>query len=251
MKRIPYDFDMIYDDWMIIETLDIKKSDVIKDMFKYVELKYSQSTDEESEKEYDYFLQKALAAHQKLAMMYFAEYNIHNVKSDFESTQNMEIPALYGVGKTQLLFYVESMILFARNALDVAATVYSKLILNRRTDSYNEFSKRILSSDDPLLKELKTYLENHSNDTLSAFRLLCGTEKGRALRDIIVHQANINLQYLEYKENSDKERLFLILKDTYPIDFNNFVLVFLEDVEELFIKTNNCLKIKVESTLKK
>ena len=143
------------------------------------------------------------------------------------------------------------MILFARNALDVAATVYSKLILNRRTDSYNEFSKRILSSDDPLLKELKTYLENHSNDTLSAFRLLCGTEKGRALRDIIVHQANINLQYLEYKENSDKERLFLILKDTYPIDFNNFVLVFLEDVEELFIKTNNCLKIKVESTLKK
>mgnify|MGYP003312615515 CR=1 FL=1 len=251
MKRIPYDFDMIYDDWMIIETLDIKKSDVIKDMFKYVELKYSQSTDEESEKEYDYFLQKALAAHQKLAMMYFAEYNIHNVKSDFESTQNMEIPALYGVGKTQLLFYVESMILFARNALDVAATVYSKLILNRRTDSYNEFSKRILSSDDPLLKELKTYLENHSNDTLSAFRLLCGTEKGRALRDIIVHQANINLQYLEYKENSDKERLFLILKDTYPIDFNNFVLVFLEDVEELFIKTNNCLKVKVESTLKK
>ena len=251
MKRIPYDFDMIYDDWMIIETLDIKKSDVIKDMFKYVELKYSQSTDEESEKEYDYFLQKALAAHQKLAMMYFAEYNIHNVKSDFESTQNMEIPALYGVGKTQLLFYVESMILFARNALDVAATVYSKLILNRRTDSYNEFSKRILSSDDSLLKELKTYLENHSNDTLSAFRLLCGTEKGRALRDIIVHQANINLQYLEYKENSDKERLFLILKDTYPIDFNNFVLVFLEDVEELFIKTNNCLKVKVESTLKK
>lgn len=250
MKRIPYDFDMIYDDWMIIETLDIKKSDVIKDMFKYVELKYSQLTDEESEKEYDYFLQKALAAHQKLAMMYFAEYNIHNVKSDFESTQNMEIPALYGVGKTQLLFYVESMILFARNALDVAATVYSKLILNRRTDSYNEFSKRILSSDDPLLKELKTYLENHSNDTLSAFRLLCGTEKGRALRDIIVHQANINLQYLEYKENSDKERLFLILKDTYPIDFNDFVSVFLEDVEELFIKTNNCLKVKVESTLK-
>lgn len=250
MTRIPYDFDMIYDDWMIIGTLDIKKSDVIKDMFKYVELKYSQSTDEESEKEYDYFLQKALAAHQKLAMMYFAEYNIHNVKSDFESTQNMDIPALYGVGKTRLLFYVESMILFARNALDAAATVYSKLILNRRTDSYNEFSKRIFSSDDPLLKELKTYLENHSNDTLSAFRLLCGTEKGRALRDIIVHQANINLQYLEYKENSDKERLFLILKDTYPIDFNSFVSVFLEDVEELFIKTNNCLKTKVESTLK-
>ena len=250
MKRIPYDFDMIYDDWMIMGTLEIKKSNVIKDMFAYVQLKYSQSNDEESEKEYNYMLQKALAAHQKLAMMYFAEYNIHDVKSAFESTQNMECPALYGVGKTQILFYVESMILFARNALDVAATVYSKLIFNKRTDSYNEFSKRVISSNDSSLTELKTYLENHSDNTLSAFRLLCGTEKGRALRDIIVHQSNIKLEYLEYKENSEKERLFLILKDTEPIDFNYFVTTFLEEVEELFSKTNNCLKATVENSLK-
>ena len=195
-------------------------------------------------------LQKALAAHQKLAMMYFAEYNIHDVKSDFESTQNMECPALYGIGKTQILFYVESMILFARNALDVAATVYSKLIFNKRTDSYNEFSKRVISSNNSLLTELKSYLENHSGNTLSAFRLLCGTEKGRALRDIIVHQSNIKLAYLEYKENSEKERLFLILKDTEPVDFNCFITTFLEEVEELFSKTNNCLKATVENSLK-
>lgn len=250
MKRIPYDFDMIYDDWMIMGTLEMKKSNVIKDMFSYVQLKYSQSNDEESEKEYNYLLQKALAAHQKLAMMYFAEYNIHDVKSDFESTQNMECPALYGIGKTQILFYVESMILFARNALDVAATVYSKLIFNKRTDSYNEFSKRVISSNNSSLTELKTYLENHSGNTLSAFRLLCGTEKGRALRDIIVHQSNIKLEYLEYKENSEKERLFLILKDTEPVDFNCFITTFLEEVEELFSKTNNCLKATVENSLK-
>ena len=241
------DFDMIYDDWMVFGTIDIKKSNAIKEMFECVALKYEHLDDDESNREYDYLLQKALAAHQKLAMMFFAEYNIHEAKSNFESTQNMTCPVLYGVGRTQILFYVESMILFARNALDVAATIYSKLILERRSDSFNDFSKRIIDADNPLFVDLKTYFENNSNNKLHAFRLLCGSERGRALRDIIIHQANIKLEYFEYKENSEKERLFLLLKDVPPIDFDAFVAGFLEDIEEIFSKTNACLKKVIES----
>ena len=247
MSKIPYDFDMVYDDWMVFGTIDIKKSDAIKEMFESVILKYECLDDYENNTEYNYLLQKALAAHQKLAMMYFAEYNIHEAKSNFEGTQNMTCPVLYGVGRTQILFYVESMILFARNALDVAATVYSKLILERRSDSFNDFSKRIIDANNPLLVDLKTYFENNSNNTLHAFRLLCGSERGRTLRDIIIHQANIKLEYFEYKENSEKERLFLLLKDVPPIDFDAFVAGFLEDIEEIFSETNACLKKVIES----
>ena len=243
-----YDFDMIYDDWMVFGTFDIKKSNAIKEMFESINLKYANLNDDESNKEYNYLLQKSLAAHQKLAMMYFAEYNIHEVKSNFESTQNMTCPVLYGVGRTQIIFYVESMILFARNALDVAATIYSKLILNRRSDSFNDFSKRIIASEDPLLGDLKKYFEGNSGKTLHAFRLLCGTEKGRALRDIIIHQSNIKLEYLEYKENSEKERLFLMLKDVAPIDLEYFIANFLEEIEEIFSVANTCLKNVVKST---
>lgn len=32
MSKIPYDFDMVYDDWMVFGTIDIKKSDAIKEM---------------------------------------------------------------------------------------------------------------------------------------------------------------------------------------------------------------------------
>lgn len=247
VSRMPYDFDMIYDDWMVFGTLDIKKSNAIKEMFDCVILKYANSDDDESNKEYNYLLQKALAAHQKLAMMYFAEFNIHEAKTDFEGTQNMNCPALYGLGRTQILFYVESMILFARNALDIAATIYSKLILNRRIDSFNDFSKRIMASDNPLYEDLKTYFEDNTDNTIHAFRLLCGSERGRALRDIIIHQSNIRLEYLEYKENSEKERLFLILKDVDPIDLDYFISTFLEEIEEIFSATNICLKSVVGS----
>lgn len=54
-------------------------------------------------------------------MMLYAKDKFIEVKEDFESTHNMDIPAFYGMGKTGLLFYFESMIVFARNALDVAA----------------------------------------------------------------------------------------------------------------------------------
>lgn len=154
--------------------------------------------------------------------------------------QNMESPALYGMGKNKILFFLESMIVFVRNALDIAATIYSDLFFDKRMDSFNDFSKRIIRSDNAQFKELKEYFIKYTDDGLCAYRLLCGSEHGRALRDIIIHQANVKLVYDEYKENSEKERLFLMLKDEPLIDLDEFVCNFIEEVEDILRVTTEC-----------
>ena len=229
------EFDLVYDDWMIMDNVELEKSYAAKELFQCVIKKYGDTS--ETKEKVDYLYEKALVLNQKLSMMLYAKYNIFKVKSDFESTQNMEIPALYGIGKTRILFYLESMIVFARNALDVAATVYSDLLLDKRLDSFNDFSKKIMKSTDTQLQSLKEYFLKNSDDGLCAYRLLCGSEKGRALKDIIIHQANVNLIYSEYRENSEKERLFLILKNEPLVDLDDFVHSFISEVEEIFSLT--------------
>lgn len=233
------EFDMVYDDWMIERTIEIKKTKSAKDLFRCALLKYQDKEDDNAKEKLSFLYDKALVLQQKLSMMNYAEYNIHNIKAEFENTQNMEIPALYGMGKTIILFYFESMIVFARNALDVAATIYADLFFDKRTDSFNDFSKWILNTEKAEIMPLKKYL-NNSNNNLCVYRLLCGSQKGRALRDIIIHQTNVKLVYSEYKENSEKERLFLQLKNMPLIDLDLFVLTFIDEVEELFNITNKC-----------
>lgn len=236
---------MLYDDYMICDNIKMKRSYIAKDVLKCVEMKYHVSNDDK----FGYLYDKVLTVHQKLSMMMFAEFNLHKEKENFESTQNMDIPTLYGMGKTIILFYFESMLLFARNALDVAATVYSDLMFDKRTDSFNELSKWIIKSGDMLLEDLKQYLVSSRGNGLSAFRLLCGSQRGRALRDIIVHQANVKLEYYEYKDNCEKEHLFLLLKDMEPIDFDWFVSGFIDDIEKLFNITTLCCQKYLEKKM--
>ena len=80
-----------------------------------------------------------------------------------------------------------------------------------------------------MLKKLGNYFRENDEGSFGVFRLLCGSERGRALRDIIVHQANTKLEYYEYKEDSEKERLYLILKDTDPIEFDWFISSFIDE----------------------
>lgn len=234
------DFDIPYSDWTTIGTPKIRKTYVAQDILKCIEEKYGDVENKENHDIINRLINKALTANQKLAMMLFAESKIHEAKQDFESTQNMNFPALCGMGNTQILFYVESMILFARNALDVAANIYSDLFFDKRIDSFNDFSKKIINSDNPILKNLGNHFQKNNEENFCVFRLLCGSEKGRALRDIIIHQANIKLEYYEYKENSEKERLYLILKDTHPIEFDWFVSNFVNEVEDIFNMTTAC-----------
>lgn len=241
MTRFINEFDSMFDDWTTEESIDVEVDSaakyLAKDMMKYVSAKYPASGDDEIKETYYHLFDKALAMQQKLYMMFYAKSKLLIAKHDFEMTQNMNYPALYGLGKTAILFYLESIIIFARCALDTSATIYSDLLFDRRDDSFHSFSKRVIKSDNPSLKELKLYYSELASEKLSAFRLLCGEEKGRALRDIIIHQANINLVYSEYKENCEKEKLFILIKGVEPIDFDWFVEHFIGEVIRLIAHT--------------
>ena len=149
------DFEMIYDDWMVTSGEKINPIILAEELVTYIDQKYPQNISDEIDETYNRFYDKALAMQQKLAMMQYSIHNYHLVKADFESTQNMIIPALYGMGKTKILFYVESAIVFARNSLDVSATIYSDILLNRREDSFNELCKKIDKQDDSIFDDFK------------------------------------------------------------------------------------------------
>ena len=240
------EFSMLYHDWMVSEKIEIEETYVAKDMAMITELKYPGKISKEVDEKFDFMYDKALATHQKLAMMMYAKRKLIDVKSDFEATQNMCVPALYGMGKTRILFYFESMIVFARNALDVAAYVYSDLLFDERIDSFNKFIKKVEKSSDPMLDNLKDFFK-YKDDELSALRLLCGSEKGRAMRDIIVHQANVRMGYYEYKENSEQEHLFLEIKDVEPFDIDAFLSYFTQDVIDILEEANVCCQRKLRS----
>lgn len=112
-----------------------------------VEIKYSCHMNDEN---FEHMYDKALTTHQKLAMMQFFKSKLEEVILDLESTQNRDVPVLYGISKIMILFYCESMIIFARNALDVETYVYGDLLFGTRVDSFNKLIKKVKTSDDSL-----------------------------------------------------------------------------------------------------
>lgn len=241
----------IYEDWM---GEDIPQSNATYEMMDCLDAKYSDCIDTSSfrliddstsddEREYYHLRSKVTACHQKLNMMQYARKKAIECRCEFETTQNMCCPALFGVEKTQILFYAETTVLLARSALDIAAPFFSKLLFGNRTDSFNDLSKKIINETSGKHSALHQYFKTVSNNPSHAFRLLCGVTKGRALRDIIVHQSNIRIHYLEYRENSEKEKLFVIVNDTYPIEFDEFLFNLCSGVEEI-------LQVMVSETAK-
>lgn len=186
-----------------------------------------------SEEDYNRLKEKVLVCHQKMRMMFYSRSEVLKILNNFEVTQNMDFPCLFGLERTKILFYTESLVLLARSALDVSAYLFSYLCLKKRKDSFNDFSKIILSGKEDFC-ELYNYFLTQSDSDMSIYRLLCGSEKGRALRDIIAHQTNIKLEYFEYKENSEKERLFVII-DKVPYDYRFFLKCFCDEVELMLL----------------
>lgn len=242
------EFDMLYDDWMSCKIKKIERNFTAKEFVALAEIKYPKDQSKEIDEKFDFLYEKALAAHQKIAMMMYAKSKFLEIQEDFESTQNMDIPALYGMGKTELLFYFESMIIFARNTLDIVAYIYSDLFFDQRMDSFNKFVKKIKKSESSVLAELKQFYNELEEDEMSALKVLCGTEKGRALRDIIIHQANVRIGYYEYKKDSEKERLFLEVKDKKLIDIDFFIFYFTQEVIDIMELTNKCCKKQLQLT---
>ena len=207
----------------------IPKIQIGQDLFNLIE----NNTDIDRETEI-YLKEKAVVCHQKIKMMMFAEKCAMNNLNEFEISQNMEMPCLFGDNETTLLYHTESTILFARNALDVVATVFYYIAFHEKKDSFNKFAKKILTDKSDKFIHLKSYISKIDKIDIHAFRLLCGSEKGRSLRDQIIHQTNIRLGYYEYKEGSDKEKLFIVFdKGETVIPYREFMRHFVIEVIEM------------------
>lgn len=108
------------------------------------------------------------------------------------------------------------------------------MAFHERNDSFNKFTKKILKDENDKFIYLKSYLCEIDKLDTHAFRLLCGSERGRSLRDQIVHQTNIKLEYDEYKEGSNKEKLFIVLyKGEIVICYREFMRNFVMEVVEM------------------
>lgn len=233
--------DCSYEDWMTAASNDIKKLYIAKDIVDLVLLKYDENQ-KETKEQVQYLFRKIEAANQKIGMTLFAENEFHKCKADFESRQNMDVPACFGMGKTKIVFYLESMVVYARNTLDVLSPVFSDLCFNKREDSFNKFTKLIKNSTDSKFEKLKEYFDNASEYEFSVYRLLCGEKNGRALRDIIIHQTNIDIEYDEYKENNEKEIIFIYLKDMPPIPIDMFITLFCIGFVDILANTIDLIK---------
>ena len=94
------EFEAIYNDWTGKERKNVKHLDIAKYMLSCIFCKFAkEGVNEESIEEMVYLYDKILIIHQKIAMMMFAESNIHIEKENFEVTQNMDAPLLYGLLK--------------------------------------------------------------------------------------------------------------------------------------------------------
>lgn len=154
----------------------------------------------------------------KLYMMHAAGRKTIQAEASFILGQNREFPALIWEEEIELLYHLEAMILFARSALDLGACVFSSFLSSSisqpSVDSFNDFSKRILKTADDSISELRDALRELEDDEDSWYRLLCGTSKGRSLRDKIAHQTIVHIDYRPIRPNSDKEFCHVIM-DNY------------------------------------
>lgn len=231
------DFDLMDYDFSKDEEMHV--SNVARNIGDYIESLLLD--DEQNNERYNILMNKVYVCHQKINMMWYGKAQALEALNDFEVTQNMTFPALFGRDEMRLLYNTESMILFARTALDAAAYVFSDIIFNSRKDSFNDFYKSIDRSEDERFYKLKEYFIKEAEDNISAFRLLCGVTRGRALRDIVAHQSNIKLFYSEYEKGNEHEKLFMII-DKQSWEYRFILEHFCEGVETLLLNVLKYVK---------
>ena len=105
------------------------------------------------------------------------------------------------------------MVLFARSALDIASRIFGELLpppfQRKRFDSFNDLVKAITKGENRLLVAL--VFDILRSDPYSWLSLIADIEKGRSLRDKIVHQVGFPIEYMELSPNSEKESAVVVL----------------------------------------
>jgi hypothetical protein len=181
---------------------------------------------------------KLVQSCRKLCMMWFASEQALEAEREFYSTTIKDAPALFGEDAIKINYHLESFVLIARSALDVASGVFGRLLpppfKNGRYDSFNKLIKELQNHRSRLSRS--DYFDELRANKKSWLSIISGHEKGRSLRDKIAHQTEFPLDYAELHPRSEKKSPIVILdKETWLV-MDLFVDTLRRGVIECFIK---------------
>jgi hypothetical protein len=177
----------------------------------------------------------------KICMMCFAAERSYEAEREFYSVTIREAPALFGMDAIDVSYHLEAFVYFARSSLDVAAAIFGLLLLDRSMDSFNDVTKKIVSSKRSgtaarLDANFVSWVASERADKHGWLPVLCGEERGRALRDKIAHQTGFPIHYEELFVESEKEYAVIRLSKDTKLPVKKFLDTVRDGVIENFIR---------------
>ncbi|WP_318475579.1 hypothetical protein [Photobacterium leiognathi] len=193
---------------------------------------------DETEEEIHYQYTKLTQSCRKLCVMWYASEQALEAEREFYSTTVQDAPALFGDDAVKIHYHLESFVLLARSAMDVATGVIHKRLpyelKKNRYDSFNSLIKD-LSKVEPK-PEIAVYFEDLKKDPKSWVSIISDSTKGRSLRDKLAHQTDFPLDYAELNPPSEKESPIVWLDKENWLPLESFVNTLREGVIEGFME---------------
>jgi hypothetical protein len=177
----------------------------------------------------------------KICNMCYAGERSKDAEREFYSSTIQESPGLWGEDAIILSYHLEAFVYFARSSLDLAATIFALLLLDKKMDSFNDLTKKLAKlhkSGDPgrLDKAFLFWVASERDNEKGWLRVLCGEERGRSLRDKIAHQTGFPIDYQEFSLLSEKAHAVVRLSRDTTLPLLDFLEAVRDGVIENFIR---------------
>ena len=173
---------------------------------------------------HDLIYSKLLQSCRKLCMMWYSSEQAIEAESEFYSFTCKESPTLFGEDAIKINYHLESFVMIARSALDVASGVFGYLLplpfQGKRYDSFNKLIKDLEKLGD---NNISNYFKELRKDESSWLSIVSGHEKGRSLRDKIAHQIEFPIEYMELNPPSEKESAIVVISKTSWMELYDFI----------------------------
>jgi hypothetical protein len=120
---------------------------------------------------------------------------------------------------------LESLVVFARSALDIASRLFGELLPgpfeSKRFDSFNDLVKAIIASSEP--PGLAATFKVLRDDPFSWLSFVADIQKGRSLRDKLVHQIGFPFACKELHPPREKESAVVYIGEDRYVPLPQFV----------------------------
>jgi len=177
----------------------------------------------------------------KICMMCYAGERAFDAEREFYSATYHDSPALFGEHAIELSYHLEAFVYFARSSLDLAATIFGQLFFNKKMDSFNDLTKKIASDmkkglTTRLSEDFVSWVASERSDLKGWLPVLCGDERGRALRDKIAHQTGFPIDYEGLFLESEKEYAVVRVSKDTKLRLKDFLDIVRNGVVDNFIR---------------